>query len=127
MKINELSASNFIMAYKILKDISRPFTDYEAYKLGLIDKNGRRLKKAETEQEKESVDSYHRIVFNMKRLSIKMLGSSVLSRAAITLLLLKEDVSKTTIDIINANMDYPNLVLDKNHLNSLVESCIVEF
>ena len=43
-KVNE-SISSYILAYKILKDISTKWIDFKDFKDGLIDKEGKRTSK----------------------------------------------------------------------------------
>lgn len=60
-------AVDLYVLYQIIKRISTPFEDTDAYKLGLIDKNGKRLKKAKTKEEKDAMTYFDRFVFNIKR------------------------------------------------------------
>ena len=46
---------NLYLLYRIVKDLSTPFDETEAFKLGLIDEKGKRLKKAESKEEKEAL------------------------------------------------------------------------
>ena len=48
---------NLYLLYRIVKDLSTPFDETEAFKLGLIDEKGKRLKKAESKEEKEVEDN----------------------------------------------------------------------
>jgi len=53
--------------YRIIKDIGTPFSETDAYKLGLVDDKGKRLKKASTPDEKSAMTYYNRFIFNIKR------------------------------------------------------------
>jgi len=53
--------------YRIIKDIGTPFNETDAYKLGLVDDKGKRLKKASSKEEKDAMSFYHRFIFNIKR------------------------------------------------------------
>lgn len=82
--INEgiLSAS-FSMASAILiaKKIMTPWKDTDAFKLGLIDQNGKRTnKKAVSSDEKESINLLNTFVFSIRRLllSIPLIGEGTL-------------------------------------------------
>lgn len=122
-KINEISAGDFILAYKILKDLSRKWEDFEAYNLGLIDKDGNKLKSSETSEEKDSISSYYRIIFNLKRLIQKIVGKSTLAKTAVNMLLLKEDVPSRTVNIILKELQLTDLGEDsEDYIKSLVES-----
>jgi len=59
--------------FKFIKMMSDPFTKMEAYKLGIIDEKGKFLRKVdtlETNKEKQSVDSFHRLIINLKKIII---------------------------------------------------------
>lgn len=60
-------AVDLFVLYQIIKRISTPFEETDAYKLGLIDKNGKRLKRASSPEEKDAVTYFDRFVFNIKR------------------------------------------------------------
>jgi len=64
-----------------------------AYKLGIIDKEGNRIKekKIETGAEKSAYNTFHRLVFSLKRLLNKIPGgSSTIASYAAALFLIKE-------------------------------------
>ena len=76
-------AVDLYVLYQIIKRISTPFEDTDAFKLGLIDKNGKRLKKAGTKEEKDAMTYFDRFVFNIKRVMNKVgLDTKVGSYAA---------------------------------------------
>ena len=59
-----------LIVFRILKMLTTSWEKFDAYKLGLIDKKGMRIKdkKAESKQEKASFTLLHRLVFNLKRM-----------------------------------------------------------
>jgi hypothetical protein len=71
-----------------------PFEDTQAYKLGIIDKNGKNLKKTsslKTSEEKDAYSYLHRLVFNMKKIINKLPGGeSKLKSLVAALFLVKE-------------------------------------
>ena len=67
--------------YKILKDLVTPFDEMYPFKLGLIDADGKRLKKAKSTEEKKAMPFYNRMIINMKRLLIGLLLMSFLTSA----------------------------------------------
>ena len=79
------------MVYEFVKRLSTPFNETKAFKLGLIDDKGKRLKKASSRDEKNAMTYYDRLIFNLKRLLAKLPGgeSKFVSFAA-ALFLLKE-------------------------------------
>jgi hypothetical protein len=90
---------DIFLVYSFLKRLTTPFDKTEAFKLGLIDSQGTRLKKAETPAEKASLGYFDRLVFNLKRLLAKIPGGSTqLATFAAALLLLREQDEKLTRD-----------------------------
>ena len=64
-------AVDLFVVYRFLKLLVTPWEKQEAYKLGIIDKNGKALKKARdlgTETERSAFTLLHRLVFNCKRI-----------------------------------------------------------
>ena len=116
------SVSSFILAYKIIKDIGTNWKDFDAYKLGLIDDKGSKLKSPETKEEEESYNSYNKIIFNLKRLIGKTVGSNQFAQRAVSLLLLRESINETTINKIVKDLDLRNL----SEENALYEKAYVE-
>jgi len=65
------------VAYQFIKILSTPWTQTEAFKLGIIDENGKILKKSRklnTREEKAAYTIIHRLVWNIKRLLDKLPG-----------------------------------------------------
>ena len=87
---------DLLITYRIIKLLVTPFDKQEAFKYGIIDKNGNVLKtykSLETKQEKESYTVLDRFIFNLKRLLQKLPGgkSKFATYATAALLLLKEE------------------------------------
>ena len=57
-----------VIALRIIYLLVQPFEQTDAFKLGLIDASGKKLKKAETREEKNSTSMLHRLVWNLKRM-----------------------------------------------------------
>ena len=97
---------DLLIAYRVIKMLVTPFDKQPAFKYGIIDKNGKVLKKFNTIKgtlEKRSYTVLHRFVFNLKRLLAKAgikgkLGSFAVAAA----LLLRENkryvIHKETIE-----------------------------
>ena len=80
------------LIYQVLKRLTTPFDQTDAFELGLIDKNGKLLKKPKTPKEKEAYSYFDRFIFNLKRILQKVgLGSRLGSFAVALALLIKED------------------------------------
>ena len=86
---------DLLITYRIVKLLSTPWEQQEAYKFGIIDRNGKVLRKANslnTEAEKDSYTVLHRFCFNLKRILQKVgLGSSLSSFAVALAFILKEN------------------------------------
>jgi len=82
-----------LVAYKFIKQLSTPWEKWEAYKLGLIDKNGERIKKAETAEEKKAYPTWKVLVRNLKRILDKLPGgASKVGSFAVALWMIKEEM-----------------------------------
>lgn len=79
------------LIYEFLKRLTTPFNETEAFRLGLIDKDGNRLKKPKTQEEKDALTYFNRLIFNLKRL-LGMIpgGKSKIASYAAAVLLLRE-------------------------------------
>ena len=87
-------AIDLFVTYRFLKLLVTPWKKQEAYKLGIIDANGKALKKARDlglEAEREAFTLLHRLIFNCKRIMGKIpFVRSQLGTYATALFLLKE-------------------------------------
>ena len=106
--------SDTIVAYKILKSLGTKWTDFEAYELGLINKDGERLRSPENAKEREAYSSYYKMIFNMKRLLQRFIGSNPSINKLATLFLLKEGQSEETARIVVSGLELPT---DTKNLN----------
>ena len=81
-------------AFRFLKLLVTPFNKTKAFELGILDKDGKNLKKAKTlktPEEKSAYTVFHRLVFNIKRLLEKLpFGKSRLASYATALFLIRE-------------------------------------
>jgi hypothetical protein len=81
-------------AFRFLKLLVTPFEKTKAFELGIIDKEGKTLKKSvdrNTPDEKSAYTVFHRLVFNLKRIMAKAPGGkSVVARYGAALFLIKE-------------------------------------
>ena len=91
------STVNLYLLYRIVKDLSTPFNETDAFKAGLIDDKGKKLKKAESKEEKEASSYYNRFILNIKRMLSKVGLGSKLATFAAALFLIKEEQEKNHI------------------------------
>ena len=115
-------AADLGYAFRFLKLLTTPWTKLKAYELGIVDENGKNLKRAKelkTKEEKSAYTIFHRLVFNIKRLLNKIPGGkSTLASYAAALYLIKEHtgMSEEKIEEIITK------VLDDNLETDLTES-----
>lgn len=74
-----LRAADTVYALRFLRLFTMPWKKTEAYKEGLIDDRGRKIKSADTSAEKAAYTIFHRLVFNLRRLIQKVPGVGKLS------------------------------------------------
>ena len=89
-------AIDLIITYRVVKMLVTPFEKTEAFKRGIIDADGKVLRKFKTVKgtERKHYTMLHRFVFNLKRILKKVgLGSRLGSFAVALALLIKEDKS----------------------------------
>lgn len=108
--------------FRFLRQLVTPWNETEAYKLGLIDENGKKLRSPETGEEKDAYTLFFRLVYNIKRLLGKLpYGQTKLASYAAALWLIKENtkMSETAVlDGFKKYLDEQQIELD----NTLSES-----
>ena len=90
-----MGAVDAFIAYKFIKILTTPWTETEAYKLGIIDENGkvlRKRKELKLSKEKTAYTVFHTLCWNVKKLLEKLPGGKTkLASFAAALYLLKEN------------------------------------
>jgi len=82
---------DFFYALRFLRLLTMPWIKTAAFKQGIVDDQGVKVKKPETPKEKSSYTIFHKLVFNIRRLLGKIpLGKSTIARYAAALYLIKE-------------------------------------
>ena len=131
---------DLLITYRIVKGMTTPFDKTDAFKLGIIDKNGKVLKKAKdlnTEQEKDAYTILDRFIFNIKRIMGKFgLNSSLSSFAVALALFLKESkemqkhkliIESTIISYLKHINVYDNMIKEvkdiKEHNETPIMTC----
>ena len=61
-------AADLVYTFRFLKLLVTSFESTDAFKMGLIDAKGKKLRKAETPEEKNAYTPFHRLVYNIKKL-----------------------------------------------------------
>ena len=90
-------AADLAYTLRFLTLLVTPWEKSEAFKLGLIDGSGKKLKKASTSEEKNALTAFHKLVYNVKRL---IPGGKIGSYAS-ALYLIKEGYSVKEAALIN--------------------------
>lgn len=84
-------AGDLVYTLRFLRLLTTDFKDTNAFKNGIIDEKGKKLKSPSTADEKSSYNTFHRLVFNLKKLLAKVPGgSSKLASYASALFLIRE-------------------------------------
>ena len=119
-------AMDLFVTYRFLKLLTTPFEKQEAFKLGIIDKDGNRIKKEKstlpaveltTVELKNAYTILHKLVFNIKKIFGKVPGlRTKVGTYAAALFLLK--------DTFKESVDDPDM-FEKEFINYLKENNIV--
>ena len=101
-------AIDLFVTYRFLKLLTTPFEKQEAYKLGIIDENGNRIKKPKstkpavelaTTELKNAYTILHKLVFNIKKIFAKVPGlRTKVGTYAAALFLLKDTFKESVND-----------------------------
>ena len=113
-------AADFAYAVRFVKLLTTPWENTDAFKLGLVDKEGKRDKsvKLDNDEKKSAYTLFIRFVYNIKRLVQKAPGGgTVVGSLAAGLLLLKENygISENNMKKIleKLNIDTLDFMLEK--------------
>lgn len=98
-------AADLYFTYQFIKRLLTPFKDWEAYKLGIIDKDGKVLRKRNTLKKATELEAWTNtdvLTANIKKLLARLPGgSSFLASAAASYMLMKEG---NQIDVENEEL-----------------------
>ena len=124
-----------LITYRVIKLLVTPFERQEAFKQGIIDKDGNVLKKnkeLKTENEKKAYTYLHRFVFNLKRILKKVgLGSKLGSFAVALALLLREKkeyephktlIESAVITYLKETNQYEQLLTEQGEVKPIYET-----
>lgn len=107
-----------IYAFRFLRLLTMPWEKTEAFKRGIIDADGKTIKKNLTMQDdKAAYTLFHRLVFNIRRLILKVPGGQMkIANYAAALFLIKESAGLTEKDMEEA-LDKMGIMIDNSDLN----------
>lgn len=117
-----------LIAYKILSMMVTNFEDTQAYKLGIIDKTGKVLRKSSSLKTTEERDAYSyldRLVFNMKKIINKIGGENKLKSLVAALWLVKEYYENNDRSTALMEEKFDNIMKMLDNSVSLVEEEII--
>ena len=122
-------AVDLVITYRVVKLLATPFEKQEAFKYGIIDKDGKVLRKfrtLKTTAEKKSYTMLHRFVFNLKRILQKAgLGGRLGTFAVALATLLREDknyvehkslIESAVISYLKETNQYDNLLNEEGEV-----------
>ena len=122
-------AVDLVITYRVVKLLVTPFNKQEAFKYGIIDKDGKVLRKyrtLKTTAEKKSYTILHRFVFNLKRILQKAgLGGRLGTFAVALGLLIREDknyvehkslIESAVISYLKETNQYDNLLNEEGEV-----------
>jgi len=115
-----------IIAYRILKMLVVPFENTDAFKQGIVDKNGKELKKMSdlnTVAERDAYTILHRLVFRLKRIINKVpIENKKLLNIAAAYSLIKEHYHADKEPINLEEQFFDRMKLDLSNETVLIES-----
>jgi len=94
------SLADTVMVYLIIKKLSKPFKEWDAYKLGLINADGEKQKEAITFTERKAWTVFDRFIANLKKIMSKFVGKSRFAAIATSAYLLKDSNFLAQKDLI---------------------------
>ena len=131
-------AVDLVITYRVVKLLVTPFNKQEAFKQGIIDKDGKVLRKyrtLKTTAEKKSYTILHRFVFNLKRVLQKAgLGGKLGTFAVALATLLREDkryeehkslIESAVISYLKDTNQYENILNEQGEVLSTEEQPIM--
>lgn len=107
---------------KLVKVLTQEWTETEAFKLGIIDKNGKPLKKSiwlKTTEERLAYTTFHRFAFNLKRLVESVPGGKSKIAKYLTVYALFREESEPNVNAL-FEQEFPSA------LNTIFEEYIRE-
>ena len=112
-------AADLGYTFRFIRMMVMDWKDWDAYKLGIIDENGKRIKKVrlDNEEKKSAYTPFIRLAANIKRLVAKIPGGgSKLGSFASALYLIKEKVGTKGLEKIckELNVDLLDFLNEKN-------------
>lgn len=120
---------NNLIAFKILYMLVTPFEKTEAYKHGIIDKDGKPLKKTrdlKTEDEKDSYTQLDKLVFSLKRILAKLPGGDNRLKSLVAAYWLIKESYITGRKITQSELQETINLLEDSNITLVEEEILIE-
>jgi len=118
-----LKAGDFFYTLRFLRLLTTPWNKTNAYKEGIIDDKGKVIKKPETSKEKAVYNTFHRLVYNLKRLLNKLpFGRSTIASYAAALFLIKEESNMSDVAMRKVMLEVTGVDIKKTDLTEYTEN-----
>ena len=131
------SAIDLFVTYRFLRLLTTPFEKTDAYKFGIIDKNGNRIKKKlsskpevelTTSELKNSYTILHKLVFNIKKIFAKIPGlRTKLGTYAAALFLLKDTLKENLQDPKILEREFFKYLHENYEIENTIDEQVVGF
>lgn len=100
-------AVDIYYTFRFLRQLVTPWNETKAYKLGIVDEDGKKLRNPVTPEEKDSYTLFFRLVYNIKRLLNKVpFGKTKLASYAAALWLIHENTNMSTQAVLEGFKKY---------------------
>lgn len=131
--IEESRLVDGVLVLRILRLLSQDIEETDAYKYGIVDKDGKKIKDPDGSREKDAYTILNRFVFKIKRALMKSPDRNArrFLTVAAALSMLKEhdekDVDKFTDEEIQIKLDLYEMFEDVKHQATLLEHNTMSF
>lgn len=95
-------ALDYYISYRFIRELTKSWTQMDAYKLGIIDEKGNILKKSkdlDSQEERNAYTPFNRLVWNLKKLLEKLGGRSKITSYSAAAWMLKEHKNEVQMEI----------------------------
>jgi hypothetical protein len=86
---------SIVIAIKFVSQLAKPFEEWKAYQLGLIDADGNKIRDPQTAEEKRQFTAWLNLIRNLKRMLVKLPGGrSQIASLAVAFMMLKDSIER---------------------------------
>jgi len=104
-------------AYQFIKNLTKDFKSWDAYKIGLIDEDGNKIRDAENSKEQEYFGTFYNLVRKVKRLMNKLPGARTFVGSLIAAGFLLREANENQLD-----EEFIDLLLEETVKQGLLEN-----